>query len=88
MQVQALAPECSVEAFDESVLDRLARLNEVELHTSSVGPCIERAAAELGAVVRDDHIGQASGLREPLHHLDHPRRPESNGRPGSPDTRD
>ena len=42
VQVQALTPEYSVEAFDESVLDRLARLNKLGRHTSSVGPRIER----------------------------------------------
>ena len=67
VQVQALVSECPVEAFDEFILDWLARLDEVELHTSSVGRGIERTAAELGAVVRDDHFGQASGLFEALH---------------------
>src|SRR6266567_5525436 len=49
--VEALVPEPAVEAFDVRVLDRLARIDEVEHDAMAVCPLIERLAAKLGAVV-------------------------------------
>ena len=54
MQVQALVPELAVEAFDESVLSRLARLNEVQLYAGTSRPEEQRLAGQFRAVVADD----------------------------------
>ena len=53
MQIQAVIAELAVEAFDEGILGRLARLGEVQLDMS--GPCPEehRFAGELRTVVAD-----------------------------------
>jgi hypothetical protein len=64
--VQTLVSELAVEAFDEAVLDRLARANEAELDASPVGPGIHRAAHELRAVVGYHCYGFPSLLEEPI----------------------
>jgi hypothetical protein len=52
--VEALVPQLAVEALDEGVLHRLARLDEVQPHPSLVGPGIQRLPGKLWAVVDDD----------------------------------
>ncbi len=44
--VEALLAEPAVEALDEGVLDRSARLDELQLHPALVGPLIGHAASK------------------------------------------
>ena len=66
--VEAFIAELAVEAFDESVLGRLAGFDEVKAHAVAPGPFVERLANHLRAVVQDDLQGQPTGLGEPLEH--------------------
>src|SRR5258707_15202787 len=59
------------EALDVGILVRLARFDEVQLNTLRVGPCIERAADELGPIVRDKHRRLPARVDETLEDLDH-----------------
>lgn len=49
MLVEALVAEAAVEALHEGVLDRPARLDEVQMYAVLVGPEVEGLAGELGA---------------------------------------
>ncbi len=51
MLVETLIPELAVEAFDECVLCRFARLDEVQLHAVILRPEEQCLAGELRAVV-------------------------------------
>src|SRR5690606_4758038 len=72
VEVQAVVAEGAVEALDEAVLHRLARLNEVDLDATGIRPGVERPARELRTVVGHDHVGQASLAPQALEHLDDP----------------
>ena len=63
--VQALVAEFPVEAFDVSVLYRLARLDEGELHGVLVRPLIQRFSAKLRTIVADDGSRIATLRRDP-----------------------
>ena len=56
--VQAFIPELSVEAFNESILDRLAGFDEVQSHGVTIGPFIQCLADELRAIIDNDGPGQ------------------------------
>ena len=43
VHVQTLVSQSSVKRFNEGVLHRFARPNEVELHASAIGPIFERS---------------------------------------------
>lgn len=51
--VQALVPELAVEAFDNRILDRFARLNKVQVLAVPGCPRIQDRASEFGTVVWD-----------------------------------
>lgn len=70
--VEALVSERAVEAFDEAVLDRLPRLDEVELDVSLFGPGRQRDAQELRSVVRHQSARKPKGFRELIEHSHHP----------------
>jgi hypothetical protein len=58
VQVEAFVPEPPVEALGVRVVDRLARPDELQRHAAPRGRTVERADAELGAVIADDPGGQ------------------------------
>ena len=64
--IQAFVAELAIEAFDEAVLDRLARADEVELDAAPVGPGIQRSAGERPM----QHVG--ASRRELYERLDRP----------------
>ena len=57
--VETFVAQLAVEAFDEGILHRSARPNEIETDVVGIGPRIHRAADELAAVV--DGNGQRGG---------------------------
>ena len=54
--VETLLPQPAVEALDEGVLNRLARLDELQLHAAFVGPLIEYAASKFRAIIRGEAV--------------------------------
>jgi hypothetical protein len=63
--IQTTVAELAVEAFDERVLGRFARLNEVQCHAGALRPQEHRLAGELGAVITDQRRGQSSERCDP-----------------------
>ena len=59
MQVQALVPELTVEAFGERVLSRLTGLDEVQGDALPSCPEEHSLAGKLRTVVANDDAGQA-----------------------------
>ena len=51
MQVETIFPQLAVEALDERILSRFARLDEVQFHPRMLGPEVHRLRGELGAVI-------------------------------------
>ena len=49
--IQALLAQSAVKAFDESIVSRLARPAELELHAVTMGPGVERLRDKFAAVV-------------------------------------
>lgn len=66
MLVQAFIPEAAVEALDERVLDRLARLDEGERDAMLIGPLIHGFAAKLRPVVADNCAWIATFTSDPV----------------------
>ena len=64
--IQELVSQPPVEAFDKSVLDRLARRNVMPVNFGPVRPLQDRVAGELAAVVADDHPRLAALLDNPV----------------------
>ena len=62
----------AVEAFDEAVLHRLARRDEVPVDAVSFAPGQHGVRGELGAVVGDDHARLAAPLDERRQFARHP----------------
>jgi hypothetical protein len=58
--IEAFVAQPSVEALDESVLNRFARFDELDPHPALVGPLVERPPGELRAVVGLDHGRQSA----------------------------
>ena len=63
MVVQALIPEPAVEALNERILCRFARLDQLELHAMLVGPLVQCLAGEFRPLVCPDHLGVVVGAR-------------------------
>lgn len=59
MRVEAFGPELAIERLDIAVVRRLARSGEVERHAALIGPEIEIARDELGALVNPDGVREA-----------------------------
>ena len=57
MVIEALIPEASVEAFDESVLGRFSGLNHLELNPAPVRPLVECLAREFRPLIGSDRLG-------------------------------
>ena len=64
--IQEFVAQPPVEAFDKSILDRLARRNVMPVNLGSVRPLQDRVAGELAAVVTDDHPRLAAPLDNPV----------------------
>lgn len=56
MSVQTLSAEASIEGFDERIVSRFARPTEVERDTIGIGPQIQIARDELGALIDADGL--------------------------------
>jgi hypothetical protein len=57
--VQALMPETSVKSLDQSIVCRLARTDEIKLHSVQICPLIQYLRSEFRAVVYPDRFGQS-----------------------------
>lgn len=68
--VETLIPEPPIEALDEGVRDRLAGLNEAELHPVVRGPRIQGRPREFGPVIEDQARwpGLAAKSRSSIRH--------------------
>src|SRR4029079_14212759 len=64
--IQAVVTELVVEALDEGILHGLAWVDEMKANATPARPGVELAPSELRAVVRDDHLGVAAQLRDPI----------------------
>ena len=60
--VQELVPHPAVEAFDETVLHRLARRDVVPFDLVLGAPLQDRVRGQFGPVVRHDHAGLAAAF--------------------------
>ena len=58
--IETLVSEAPIEALDERILVRFARINEMQGHSVLVGPLIHGQAGELRPVVHDDLLGQST----------------------------
>ena len=67
--VQTLIPKPAIETFDVCILGRLARIDEVQLHTVVVGPGIKSAASKFWAVINNQNVGVSAFPRDPLQHF-------------------
>src|SRR5258706_15441388 len=74
MQIEQLVPHATVVALDDGVLDRLPRLDELERDAMLIGPGVEKAAAELGAIVDRDPRWIAALQRNLVESSDHAQR--------------
>jgi hypothetical protein len=70
--VQAFVPELAVEALHETIIDRLARADELQPDSVRIRPAIHGVADELGAVIDHDLLRQAMNSRYPRQNLDNP----------------
>jgi len=61
--------ETAIEAFDISILGRLAGVDEIEPHAVIIGPSIQRPAPELRAVINGQNIGISAFPRHPFQHF-------------------
>jgi hypothetical protein len=50
--IEALLAQAAVERFDERILNRFARFDELQLHLALAGPYIHHPTGKLRAVVR------------------------------------
>ncbi len=83
--VQAFISKFTVEAFDESILHRLARLNERERDSVPMCPEVERLSLELGTVVTNDSRGKSALSQRAGHECEPPVPPEASDRLRWPD---
>ncbi|KAF0180278.1 MAG: hypothetical protein FD164_1815, partial [Nitrospirae bacterium] len=58
--IQAFISKPSVGAFNIRIIDRLARANEVQLHSSGIGPFVQSITYELRTMINDYPIRQPS----------------------------
>jgi len=71
MVVQAFIPKPAVEALDERILRRFARLDQLELHAVLVGPLVQCLAGEFRPLVSPDRLGIAPETRRLIEHPGH-----------------
>ena len=71
--IEALISEPPVEALTGAVLHGLSGLDEVVANPPLVAPLVEDPTGELRAVVRDDDLGPASFVDDPVQHPPHPK---------------
>src|SRR5690242_10813351 len=71
MVVEALIPESPIEAFDVCILRGLARLDECQLYTVSMSPCIECQTGEFRSMIDPDHPGQRAMLCNAIQYTYH-----------------
>jgi hypothetical protein len=64
VEVWAVVTELAVEAFDKSVLRRFARLNEVQLHFSTLQSEEHCFASQFWTVIQDNAFRQRSTLSQ------------------------
>ena len=72
MDVETLVSEATVEALAEDILDRLARIDELQLDVVLVGPLIENLARQFWSVIEHDGLGGGAVVDELVEHLNHP----------------
>src|SRR6476620_1252832 len=65
MAVQAFVAQPAVEAFDEGILYRTTRSNEIESHAVGIRPRVHRLAYELRSVVDPDRLRLRATLQHP-----------------------
>ena len=65
--IQTLIAQSSVEGFHLPVLSRFSRMDEVELHTASIRPFLERLGGELRGVINRDRDRRSGLLDRPIH---------------------
>ena len=70
MLVKAVVAEGAVEAFNESVLHGLSRLDVMKGNVHRLSPEMKGFAGKLRAVVQSDHLWQGTGESEFLKHID------------------
>ncbi len=70
--VQTFLSQAAVEAIDEEVLDRLSRLDELQLHATLVGPLIEYPPGKFRTIVGLDHGRQSEPASQSFQHPLHP----------------
>jgi len=56
MQIQSVLPELAIEAFNNGIPGRFARLDEMQFHTALSRPEEHRFAGQFGSVVADNGI--------------------------------
>jgi hypothetical protein len=71
--IEALLAQATVKRFDESILDRLARLDELQAHSATIGPLVHHPPAKLRTVIRSNDSGHCAQLAEPLQYPSYPR---------------
>ena len=71
MVVQALIPEPAVEALDERILRRFARLDQLELHAMLAGPLVQCLAGKFRPLVCPDRLGIAPETSHLIEHSGH-----------------
>ena len=64
LRIVWIVAQPAVEALDEAVLCRLARLDEAQRDAPLVGLLVERSARQLGAVVQHDLLGRLTALHD------------------------
>lgn len=57
LDIQAFIPQPTIEAFDQPIINGLARSDELELNVMPVGPSLHGPTRELTAVVHRDRSG-------------------------------
>ena len=72
VSIKSLVPVGSIEAFDECVLIRLARLDVVEPNALVSAPTGKHLREVFRAVVQADRVGFASPLHQPIQRVHHP----------------
>ena len=69
MLVKAVVAEGAIEAFNESVLHGLSRLNVMKGDARRLSPEVKGFAGQLGAIVQSDDLRQGPGESEFLKHI-------------------
>ena len=70
VRVEAFPSELAVEGFDERIVGGLAGTREVECHTTVIGPEIQIAGHELGALIHPYSLRVSELTTNPFEHLD------------------